>query len=371
MIFSYYQALIGELRLNILEIKQLEKRIENTVLIAQMNLEIKCGEAVAIQCNVEIGKQLIHILIGESSASGGQVLVTGKTFSSFKAICKKVGIVLLNESLYDRLTPFEYLSFYKRLYEVKTDVNVLLQKIGLVKRVRIDKLTFSEKKRLQIARAILHQPELIILEEPIQNIDIESQYIIRNLINDLIDEQKAILITTSNLENAITMTDHVYLLNEDGLKKIDVMDSEETTEIETGELQTDLPTNTEEIENVQESQINPIPFRFEKIPAKVNDKIILLDPTEIDYIESNDGISYLNVKGEVFPCSYSLNQLFDRLYPFGFFRCHRSYIVNLQKVREVITWTRNSYSLILDDSKKSSVPLSKGKMNELKEIIGI
>ena len=71
MIFSYYQALIGELRLNILEIKQLEKRIENTVLIAQMNLEIKCGEAVAIQCNVEIGKQLIHILIGESSASGG------------------------------------------------------------------------------------------------------------------------------------------------------------------------------------------------------------------------------------------------------------------------------------------------------------
>ena len=48
--------------------------------------------------------------------------------------------------------------------------------------------------------------------------------------------------------------------------------------------------------------------------------------------------------------------------PFGFFRCHRSYIVNLQKVREVITWTRNSYSLILENKEKTSIPLSKAKM---------
>lgn len=113
------------------------------------------------------------------------------------------------------------------------------------------------------------------------------------------------------------------------------------------------------------------PLRFEKIPAKVNEKIILFDPTEIVLVESNEGISNLHVNGEVFPCSITLNDLSERLQPFGFFRCHRSYIVNLQKVREVITWTRNSYSLILEDSKKSSVPLSKGKLNELKNIIGI
>jgi ABC-2 type transport system ATP-binding protein len=56
---------------------------------------------------------------------------------------------------------------------------------------------------------------------------------------------------------------------------------------------------------------------------------------------------------------------------YGFFRCHRSYIVNLQKVREVVTFTRNSYSLVLDDARKSSVPLSKTKMAELKEMMGI
>ncbi|MBP1084017.1 MULTISPECIES: LytTR family DNA-binding domain-containing protein [Bacillus] len=113
------------------------------------------------------------------------------------------------------------------------------------------------------------------------------------------------------------------------------------------------------------------PLRFEKIPAKVDDKIILFDPTEIVFVEGNEGISHLHVNGEVFPCSITLNDLFGRLQSFGFFRCHRSYIVNLQKVREVITWTRNSYCLILEDSKKSSVPLSKGKLNELKVILGI
>ena len=124
--------------------------------------------------------------------------------------------------------------------------------------------------------------------------------------------------------------------------------------------------NSDEIE---QEEIQPV--RFEKIPTKVNEKIVLFDPPEIDYIESNDGQSALHVNGEEFPTTFTLNELEERLQHFGFFRCHRSYIVNLQKVREVITWTRNSYSLILDDEKKSNIPLSKSKMGELKEMLGL
>ena len=53
-----------------------------------------------------------------------------------------------------------------------------------------------------------------------------------------------------------------------------------------------------------------------------------------------------------FVCALTLSELEVRLTGFGFFRCHRSYLVNLQRVREVITWTRNSFSLILDDERK-------------------
>ena len=188
------------------------------------------------------------------------------------------------------------------------------------------------------------------------------------------------------------MTNAVYRLNEEGLKKIDVVDeksenlnlaSNEKQAVDSqGELHTELASEemessaAEEIEEDREQPEEEVTtthrqLRFEKIPAKINDKIILFDPTEIVFVESNEGISHLHVNGEVFPCSITLNDLSQRLQPFGFFRCHRSYIVNLQRVREVITWTRNSYSLVLEDSKKSSVPLSKGKLNELKNIIGI
>lgn len=154
------------------------------------------------------------------------------------------------------------------------------------------------------------------------------------------------------MESAITTADTVYRLDDNGLKKI------ETEKVE----------GTESVNTEKESEI---PFRFNKIPTKVNDKIVLFDPPEIDYIESNDGQSMIYIKGEVFPSTLTLTKLEERLRPFGFFRCHRSYIVNLQKVREVITWTRNSYSLILEDKNNSSVPLSKTKMASLKEMLGL
>ncbi|GAA0320253.1 hypothetical protein GCM10008931_09640 [Oceanobacillus oncorhynchi subsp. oncorhynchi] len=96
-----------------------------------------------------------------------------------------------------------------------------------------------------------------------------------------------------------------------------------------------------------------------------------IDPQEINYIESQDGQSYLYTRGEGFPTGLTLKELEQRLSHQGFFRCHRSYIVNLQKIREVITWTRNSYSLSLVDKKSSEVPLSKSKLNELKELLGV
>ncbi len=386
--------------MSVLRVVQLEKRKGNSLLFSPFDLELKRGDAVAIQCNTEVSEEFIHILIGKSPQSGGELYYFGDAFESFKKMTKRIGLVLINDALYERLTPIEYLTFYKRLYEVHTDIPALLLQIGLSEHnKRISKLSYSEKKRLHIGRAILHDPELLILEEPIQNVDIESIYIIKKIINDLTTAGKTVLMTTNNLEHAILLTNSVYRLHGSGLKEMEIVadEAEESSETEDGvQLQTEdieqlQPEHSEQIQTEEVEQLQPkhdeqtqteeeepatettnvLPFRFEKIPAKINEKIILLDPTEIDYIESYDGVSNLHVNGEVFPCSYTMNQLLDRLYPFGFFRCHRSYIVNLQKVKEVVTWTRNSYSLILEDSKKSSVPLSKGNLNELKKIIGL
>lgn len=142
-------------------------------------------------------------------------------------------------------------------------------------------------------------------------------------------------------------------------------------DVETEENERLTSTETDAEETVEEAIQVKQTFQLNKISAKVEDKIILFDPQEIDYIESRDGQSYLYTRGEGFPTGLTLKELEQRLSHQGFFRCHRSYIVNLQKIREVITWTRNSYSLSLVDKKSSEVPLSKSKLNELKELLGV
>lgn len=344
--------------MSLLSIKNVKKTKGNSILFSNFNLEMNKGDIVALKCNNEVGQLLIRMLIGEVPLSNGEILFQNVPLhNNYKKFSRNIGISFLEEMFYERLNTQQYLFFFKQLYEVDVDIDPLLQKVGLFekKKTKIKHLNFSEKKRLQVARVILPQPDFIIFEEPNHNLDIESQLIIQQVITDLGKQNKAVLITTNYFESAIPLTNVVYSLDKEGLKRIEVTDS--------------LKENEED----QEKEVSPVitQIHFEKIPAKVNEKIILFDPTEISFIESNEGFSNLHVNGEVFPCSYTLNELFDRLQAFGFFRSHRSYIVNLQKVREVITWTRNSYSLVLDDVKKSSIPLSKGKLGELKEIIGL
>jgi ABC-2 type transport system ATP-binding protein len=348
----------------ILSMKNVEERKGNAITIPKISLHIDKGEIVAIQCNSEVGKNLLGMLSGEIAVLNGEITLLDEKYPCpFHKVANQIGIFSLNEGMYERLTVKEYLQLFKRLYDVAIDVEEYIHKAGLteLRQSKIGKLSYSEKKRLQLAKTILHNPQFILMEEPDQNLDIESKFIIQQVIKELAAQGTSFLITTSNFESAVLLTNHVYKLNEDGMKKIKVVE-------EIGEMGTASDSEVKEEEKIVE-EIHPI--NFEKIPAKVDDKIILFDPTEISYVESNEGTTYLHVKEEAFPCTYTLNELFNRLQPFGFFRCHRSYIVNLQKVREVITWTRNSYSLVLEDTKKSSIPLSKGNLAELKQILRI
>src|SRR5690625_3112577 len=117
---------------------------------------------------------------------------------------------------------------------------------------------------------------------------------------------KTILILTENMESAITVADTVYRLDEQGLHAIDM--------------------GVEGAEGVGVENNHTI--HFDKIPTKVNDKIILFDPPEIDYIESHEGQSKLNIKGDAFPSDVNMAELEQRLRAFVLFRCHRSYIVS-------------------------------------------
>lgn len=422
-----FYRLLGEIIVSLLQVKQVRKNAGSNVLIPYIDFEVKQGQCVAIQCNHELGSQLLETIVGRISISDGEIILDGIHVStaSQETLRKSIGIQLLNEGVYERLKVGEFLRFHAMLHEVKADMHTLLRRLGLTEKENmfISKLSPSEKRRLLIAKALVHEPKLLLLEDPEQNVDLETSYILRNLIPILVEEGRSVLITTMILEQAVSVTSEVYLYSHAGFKKLDT--SSEVPETEASEerlivttianentaladslpidqASQELPIDRSEEENnalpyitenevitnepdiaqigkkttrdegkSEVSEVFVQPVRLEKIPAKVGDKLILFDPTEVDYIESQEGVANLHVLQGTYPCSFSLTVLEEKLKPFGFFRCHRSYLVNLQKVREVITWTRNSYSLILEDAQKSSIPLSKGKYDELKQILGI
>ncbi|QGS69713.1 ATP-binding cassette domain-containing protein [Oceanobacillus sp. 143] len=340
--------------------KDIEKHEKDTILFPSFHLEVAASEITAVYSTLNVRSTILDMLTGDTPSLNGSITINGESLSENKrAYFSQLGICYFEDGLYERLSIKDYFSFFGRLYGFNQLYDSIFQLTQLheIRNKRIKDLSFSEKKRVQYGRLLIQSPPLFIFEEPDLNVDMETKRIFINITKKLKESRKAILLFTSNMESAITIADKVYRLDENGLLLIQTEAEDQTTD------------NLDAVSSQNEKELQPI--QFNKIPTKVNEKIVLFDPPEIDYIESNDGQANIYIKGEAFPSSLTLTNLEERLQHVGFFRCHRSYIINLQKVREVITWTRNSYSLVLDDKEKTQIPLSKAKMAELRDLLGI
>lgn len=336
-----------------LEIKSLYKKQKDN-LINNISLIVEKGSLVSIESGSEFSDSLIKLILDKEIIGGGEIYIDGVMHSEYIKKNKiNIGVVFRDEGFYDRLTVEEYIKYYSEIIGSSINNKELMQKLSLLEIAdkKIKTLNYYRRKMLSFAREILKQPKLLILQDPIFNLDKEATRIILQNIEELCTRGTAVLSISTSFKDAMLIGGKTYILDEDGLKEAEDKKEEVT-----------VSSDKEESEFLH---------RIEKISAKIEERILLFDPVEIDYVESESGVSSLNVRGEKFPCMLSLAELEGRLECFGFFRCHRSYIVNLQKVREVVTWTRNSYSLTLSDKTKSSIPLSKGKFPELKEILKI
>ncbi|MDH6429033.1 LytTR family transcriptional regulator DNA-binding domain-containing protein [Paenibacillus sp. FSL R7-0048] len=253
---------------------------------------------------------------------------------------------------YMRLSVEELITFLIRITERNERAASLIDYFALKeeRKVKIKDLSSSKRMYVTLLRVFFaHQPTLV-LEEPYFYLEEQDCRQLKRILDDL-SQEKQILILTSNLEDALISCDAIYRLNESGFHPLDIRDFDE---------------DKQEVQKQDEANIT-----LQKISTKRNDKVILFNPPEIDFIESVEGSILVHVGGENYDCALTLTELEQRLLNFGFFRCHRSYIVNLQKVREIITWTKNSYSLRLNTGQDAVVPLSRSKLSELKALLNI
>lgn len=299
-------------------------------IIPSLDFEAKNHKVVGIQTNVQRKKILL-----------AQLAKQADTYIS-----------TVDQGEYTRLTIEELLRFMKNISGHEKPVDVMLREFQLEdqKRLKIAHLTSSKKTYLSQLRICYAKQQTIVIEEPYFQLEEQERMLFARLVQELSTE-KRVIILTANLEDALISSDEIYRLDDAGLHLLDIADSDNE------------PPVPEEIEETG--------FKVQKIPTKKNDKVILFNPPEIDYIESVNSLAIVHVGGETYNCALTLAELEERLQHYGFFRCHRSYIVNLQKVRELVTWTKNSYSLRLTTGQDSVVPLSRTKLAELKKLLNI
>ena len=101
------------------------------------------------------------------------------------------------------------------------------------------------------------------------------------------------------------------------------------------------------------------------------DGVLLISLSDVRYIVAFDDRVFVNTHEEQYLCRFSLTELDTRLSSQGFVRVHRSYIVNLQHVLELQPFFNGTYNLIIDDKKKTIVPVSRSRVKSLRSLIGV
>lgn len=336
--------------MKVLQVKNLHKNVNGKNIINDLSFTVAKGEIVSlIEHDSSLFRMFSNIIRGKEIATSGSILLSEDPVS--KENLTDLSIMSNDSGLYERLTVKEYLYFFSKMYDLEKErIGKVIKLTGLQdrKNITIKKLSSSFFKRVQFARSILHDPSLIILENPTLGIDLESRQLLRELIINLSNEGTAILNMTVSIEEARLLSDKIAKVANGKIVSWEDLEEEKSKEV----------VKTE----------NSI--KFSRIPARVEDKIIFFNPPELLYIESNEGKALLHTVNNQYSCPLILSDLEERLRMFGFYRAHRSYIVNLQRIREVIPWSRNSYSIILDDPNKTEIPLSRNNYKELKEFLG-
>lgn len=115
----------------------------------------------------------------------------------------------------------------------------------------------------------------------------------------------------------------------------------------------------------------PRPSRLDRILAERAGKTVLVDEKEIYYAFARDDVVFLQLQQERLLTRYTLKELAARLRQPPFFQSHRSFLVNLRRVKEIMPYCNGTYALLLDDPRQSEVPVSRAQARRLKSLLGM
>lgn len=200
-------------------IESLSKRFGPTWALRKVDLTLAAGTFLTIFGPNGAGKTtLIRILATLSRPSSGEIYLAGVPLKKAGArLRRSIGLVTHQTLLYPDLTAEENLRFYGRLYDVPDldrQIDLALERVGLKARrySLVQEFSRGMQQRLSIARAILHDPALLLLDEPYTGLDPEAAETLREILAGLSRQGRTIVLATHNLERGLALCDEVAIL---------------------------------------------------------------------------------------------------------------------------------------------------------------
>ena len=190
----------------VLECKNLNKKIGKKDILKNVSLELQEGDILGFIGPNGAGKTTtIKLILGLQKINSGEVKINGYDIKNqFEKAIERVGTIVENPDLYMYMTGLDNLKMIARLYK-NVDakrIDEVIKLVGLENRIKdkVSKYSLGMRQRLGIAQAILHKPNLLILDEPTNGLDPEGIKQLRDLLTKLAKEEKmAILISSHNL----------------------------------------------------------------------------------------------------------------------------------------------------------------------------
>jgi ABC-2 type transport system ATP-binding protein len=208
----------------LIETTNLTKKFGGLTAVDGVTLRVEEGEVFGFLGPNGAGKTTtVRMLCCLISKTSGEARIgdydVGKDSDSLN-IRKLIGLVPDNVGLYDDLTAYENLDFYGKLYDCteaqrKENIQKFLTLLGLWDKKDVAAGTFSKgmKQKLAIARALIHDPTVLFMDEPTANLDPESSKTVRDFILELKREKRTIFLNTHNLDEAQKICDRIGILN--------------------------------------------------------------------------------------------------------------------------------------------------------------
>ena len=212
----------------IIEAKNLSKSFGDFVAVDNLNLKIKKGEVFGFLGPNGAGKTTsIKMMVGLLRPTGGQILIDGTDIRHADKL--KIGICPQDIVLWESLTCKESLKFMGEMYEVpndilKTRVESLLEDLMLMDKANtlVSNLSGGMKRRLNLAMALIHSPEIVVLDEPSEGLDPQSRRVLWNFIRSLRDKEgKTVILTTHLMDEADGLSDRIAIIDQGKLLRLD------------------------------------------------------------------------------------------------------------------------------------------------------